>query len=54
LYDPESEELHSYVMIIVWEHDHIGPHVAHNNRKLLEQDINSLTGEMSEFLVLSS
>jgi hypothetical protein len=40
-------------MIIVWEHVHIGPHVSHNHREPLKQGIGSLTGEMSEVLVLS-
>jgi hypothetical protein len=40
-------------MIIVREHVHIGPHVVHHNREPLKQDIEGLTGEMSEVLVLS-
>jgi hypothetical protein len=40
-------------MIIVREHVHIGPHVVHNHREPQKQDIDGLTGEMSEVLVLS-
>jgi hypothetical protein len=41
------------MMIIVWEHIHIGPHVVHNYRELLKHGIDGLTGEMSEVLLLS-
>jgi hypothetical protein len=40
-------------MIIVREHVHIGPHVVHNHREPLKQDIDGLAGEMSEVLVRS-
>jgi hypothetical protein len=40
-------------MIIVREHVHISPHVVHHDREPLKQGIDRLTGEMSEFLVLS-
>jgi hypothetical protein len=46
-------ELHSRVMIIVWEHSHIGSHVVHNHSEPLEHGVYGLTGEMSEVLVLS-
>jgi hypothetical protein len=40
-------------MIIVREHVHIRPRVVHHNRKLLEQGIDGLIGEMSGILTLS-
>jgi hypothetical protein len=37
-------ELHSRVMIIVWEHSHIGSHVVHNHSEPLEHGVYGLTG----------
>jgi hypothetical protein len=47
------QELDSPVMVIIREHDHISPHVVHDNRETLKHGIYGLTGEMSEVLVLS-
>jgi hypothetical protein len=47
------QELHNSVMIIVREHDHIGPHVVHNHREPLEHRVYELTGEIGEVLILS-
>jgi hypothetical protein len=40
-------------MVIIWEHDHISPHVVHDHRETLKHGIYGLTREMSEVLVLS-
>jgi hypothetical protein len=47
------QELDSLVMVIIWEHGHISPHVVHNHRETLKHGIYGLTWEMSEVLVLS-
>jgi hypothetical protein len=47
------QELDSPVMVIMWEHGHISPHVVHDQRETLKHGIYGLTGEMSEVLVLS-
>jgi hypothetical protein len=38
------QELDGSIMIIVWEHVYIGPHVVHHNREPLKQGIDGLTG----------
>jgi hypothetical protein len=48
------QELDSPVMVIIWEYDHISPHVVHNHREPLKHGINRVTGEMSKVLFLSS
>jgi hypothetical protein len=40
-------------MVIIREHDHIGPHVVHDHRETLKHGIYGPTKEMSEVLVLS-
>jgi hypothetical protein len=47
------QEFDSSVMVIIWEHGHISPHVVHNHREPLKHGINRLTGKMREILVLS-
>jgi hypothetical protein len=47
------QELHSPVMVIIREHDHISPHVVHDHCETLKHGIYGLTGEMSKVLVLS-
>jgi hypothetical protein len=47
------QELDKPVMVIIREHDHIGPHVVHNHHETLKYGIYGLTKEMSEILLLS-
>jgi hypothetical protein len=47
------QELDSPVMVIIWEHGHISPHVVHDHCEMLKHGIYGLTGEMSDVLVLS-
>jgi hypothetical protein len=47
------QELDSPIMVIIWEHSHISPHVVHDHREMLKHGIYGLTWEMSEVLVLS-
>jgi hypothetical protein len=47
------QELHNPFRIIVWGHGHIGSHVVHNHRELLEHSVYGLAREMSEVLLLS-
>jgi hypothetical protein len=48
------QEFDSPVMVIIWEHNHISPHVVHDHRETLKHGIYRLTEEMSEVLVLST
>jgi hypothetical protein len=47
------QELDSSVMVIIWEHVHISPHVVYDHCETLKHGIYGLTGEMSEVFVLS-
>jgi hypothetical protein len=47
------QELDSPVMVIIWEYDHISPHVVRDHLEPQKHGINRLTREMSEILVLS-
>jgi hypothetical protein len=46
------QELHNSVMVIVWQHSHIGTHIVHNHNEALKHGVNGLTGHMSEILIL--
>jgi hypothetical protein len=46
------QELHSPIMVIVREHSHIGPHIVHYHSEALKPEIDGLTGQMSEILIL--
>jgi hypothetical protein len=45
------QELHGSVMVIVWQHGHISPHVVHNHGEALKPGVNRVTGYMSEILI---
>jgi hypothetical protein len=47
------QELDSPIMVIIWENDHISPHVFHDHREMLKHGIYGLTRETSEVLLLS-
>jgi hypothetical protein len=36
----QVQELQSSIMVIVWNHDHIGPHIVHNHGEPLKHSVN--------------